>query len=1015
MSGKREGDNFSGEQSRATKAEGDTIETKAQRRRIPAPPSDDPQEIPRRAPPGRNTASDRVSRTLKSTSQIKQRQMEADVKAKTRTSRMATKPGAVSVAGPQLRQMEANVKAKNRNLAPATRPGAVAMRRNQSRQIEADIISKSSSGVASTRPDAVSAADSQLRQKESDIVAKSRTGTEVGRTRPGAVSVSGPQLKQMEAIIDGKSRRGAAETKGGAVPLGGSQLRQMEADVMAKTRTSAAAERPGAVSVNRRAPTKRSDGSTQSKSSDKVGRELRSMEEDIKAKTRTSSAPVTPGVTSVGSRGHVKRLDSSAARRVSTNTPRRLHQMERDLRAKSFSRNPATTPGSVSVVSKEVRVEKFNDAEVKDCNNYSRAIPGAVKSFQDSEYYKKLNAKVEENEIAVGLRDKEESSSNGNFNNPAEDDEKHELLQNFTEPEDTIPKSQEFENNFDRNIRPPPEETRSIITTTDQGVAVAPEPEYGVTGISNVVGANVPDEGLAVATAIMEEDDVYYQNAIEYDPDSKPPLLSNRRFRLYSLVAIILCVLLTGLILGSIILLRGEPIGPSEAPSEAPSQMFVDETAAETGVIRDVERWIERFEYVSGAAVRDPTSVENRAARWIINEDPIRLEWFDSNLIQRFLLAIFYFDTTKDGKRPWRSCNKPKENETSSCVHLRFSRHLNDTIEYIPEEKIRWLSEEHECKWVGNVCDDNQVTRALNLVGQNMTGTLPTTLAEMPLLQSIRVSYNEFTGTFPSEFASMKQLLNLEIHGNKFSGTFPDEYFKTSSLQNLNIGDNLFTGTISNKFSKLSDLKGLHTFSNMFTGTIPKEIFQLSYLSFTRQSDNIFNGTVSSSIGHLTQVQEIWLSSNQLTGSIPTEVGLMANLIYFKLNWNKMEGTIPDELYQATYLKTLVLFSNYLNGTLSSDIGRLTDLEYLYVSRNELTGTIPQELSKAKLALAWLHMNYFVGSVPEVLCENNPEVLQADCFPRQNPPNNCSCCSACCNRNTELCLIIDDDYELEFG
>eukprot|EP00985_Skeletonema_marinoi_P035442 scaffold46548_cov219-Skeletonema_marinoi.AAC.4 len=49
------------------------------------------------------------------------------------------------------------------------------------------------------------------------------------------------------------------------------------------------------------------------------------------------------------------------------------------------------------------------------------------------------------------------------------------------------------------------------------------------------------EDGLAVAMAVDagEEDDYVYA-AIEYDPDAKPPLHRNRRFRVYTCLAIVL-------------------------------------------------------------------------------------------------------------------------------------------------------------------------------------------------------------------------------------------------------------------------------------------------------------------------------------------------------------------------------------------------------------------------------------------------------------------------------------------
>lgn len=61
----------------------------------------------------------------------------------------------------------------------------------------------------------------------------------------------------------------------------------------------------------------------------------------------------------------------------------------------------------------------------------------------------------------------------------------------------------------------------------------------------NLEGGLFSKDGLAVAMAVdTTTEDKFIYVAIEYDPDSKPPLYKNRRFRMYSSIAlvIILCV-----------------------------------------------------------------------------------------------------------------------------------------------------------------------------------------------------------------------------------------------------------------------------------------------------------------------------------------------------------------------------------------------------------------------------------------------------------------------------------------
>ena len=59
-------------------------------------------------------------------------------------------------------------------------------------------------------------------------------------------------------------------------------------------------------------------------------------------------------------------------------------------------------------------------------------------------------------------------------------------------------------------------------------------------------GGLFSEDGLAVAMAVdtAAEDEFIYA-AIEYDPDSKPPLHKNRRFRMYSCIALIIVLSVT--------------------------------------------------------------------------------------------------------------------------------------------------------------------------------------------------------------------------------------------------------------------------------------------------------------------------------------------------------------------------------------------------------------------------------------------------------------------------------------
>mmetsp|Transcript_12958 Transcript_12958/g.31562 ORF Transcript_12958/g.31562 Transcript_12958/m.31562 type:complete len:137 (-) Transcript_12958:77-487(-) len=132
----------------------------------------------------------------------------------------------------------------------------------------------------------------------------------------------------------------------------------------------------------------------------------------------------------------------------------------------------------------------------------------------------------------------------------------------------------------------------------------------------------------------------------------------------------------------------------------------------------------------------------------------------------------------------------------------------------------------------------------------------------------------------------------------------------------------------------------------------------------------------------------------------------------FRLSGNQLTGNIPPELFSMTKAVLISIGENELSGPLpTTELLKMTDLQQLRVSRNELSGPIPTELgAMPKLRLAHLHLNLFTGEVPLSVCAANvPDglnFLQADCAPAEDPPNPCRCCSACCDRTTEVCLRV---------
>lgn len=165
--------------------------------------------------------------------------------------------------------------------------------------------------------------------------------------------------------------------------------------------------------------------------------------------------------------------------------------------------------------------------------------------------------------------------------------------------------------------------------------------QHGIVGASDVEGGtfqDIADSELAVAIAIDEDEDetelkkLVSVHAVEYDPDSNPPIYKNRRVRLYGFGGC--CVFIIALVvLVSVSVVKKNSASsnniyiyltnePTEAPTEAP-------TNARENVYRSY------FAAEVSPLVFEQGTPLYKASNWILYEDPQQLGIDDPRLLQR--------------------------------------------------------------------------------------------------------------------------------------------------------------------------------------------------------------------------------------------------------------------------------------------------------------------------------------------------------------------------------------------
>jgi hypothetical protein len=211
--------------------------------------------------------------------------------------------------------------------------------------------------------------------------------------------------------------------------------------------------------------------------------------------------------------------------------------------------------------------------------------------------------------------------------------------------------------------------------------------EYGEFGGPN-------EQGLAVAFAVEEEEnDTLIPSAIQYDPDAKPPIYRNRRFRMYA------CLALSTLIIGTVGAVLGIVLTNDEASPEIPLR-------ATLGIRENIELFLD-----SSQVLDDVTSPYRKALDWIMYDDAMAVTPDDSNLYQRFLAVYFYFATSV--KKPWDGPCAPEGGDEGSCQYDYIFTPV--PFKTISRNGIRWLSGEDECTWVGVDCDESFQIRGIDL------------------------------------------------------------------------------------------------------------------------------------------------------------------------------------------------------------------------------------------------------------------------------------------------------------
>jgi len=215
---------------------------------------------------------------------------------------------------------------------------------------------------------------------------------------------------------------------------------------------------------------------------------------------------------------------------------------------------------------------------------------------------------------------------------------------------------------------------------------------------------------------------------------------------------------------------------------------------------------------VSGPGAFDDDNSKRSLALTFIRDERFCGE--ESALVQRYVAALFYYSTEGDD---W----------------------LNAT---------NWLSSQDECDWGKTGCNGAGEITIINNDENNVGGTLPFELCNLPSLGAIDLDGNQIGGPIFGSIGDCQNLVNFDVDNNELTGTIPESLFSITGLVNLDLDNNKLEGTLSSEVGNLENLENLSLWGNGFTGTIPVDIANLEALSVAYFDTNEFSGAMPDAI-----------------------------------------------------------------------------------------------------------------------------------------------------------------------
>ncbi|KAJ0087963.1 hypothetical protein Patl1_32836 [Pistacia atlantica] len=233
----------------------------------------------------------------------------------------------------------------------------------------------------------------------------------------------------------------------------------------------------------------------------------------------------------------------------------------------------------------------------------------------------------------------------------------------------------------------------------------------------------------------------------------------------------------------------------------------------------------------------------------------------------------------------------------------------------------------------------------LDLADNQLTGSIPVSTPNSPGLDQLKnakhfhFNKNQLSGTIsPQLFSSDMVLIHVLFDGNQLTGTIPSTLGLVQTLEVLRLDRNDLSGEVPSSLNNLSSVNELNLAHNNLTGPIPN-FSQLNSLNYVDLSNNSFDPSEAPLwFSTLTSLTTLIVEHGSLQGTVPQKIFSFQLLQQVKLRNNSFNDTLnlgdtigPDlQLvdFQNNKISKLTVDSGYKNYTLMESCMLLRSLKY---------------------------------------------------------------------------------------